>query len=134
MTPPPPSRPAMWSHVEASPPVQPKPPRQKRPYGTIILLLLLIAGLVAGGFAWKRHAAKAAADATDAGAGPDADMLLGAGFDDDAGDEADDVDLDDVDADVLDAAVDAPAEAARPTFTPPKKKPPTRKPPRRRRW
>ena len=132
---PPPSKSAMWSHREASPPVEAKAPRQRRPVGTVVLLLLLIAGLVAGGLAWKRHAAKVAAGGTDAGAAPDGDALLGPGQDDDAGpDEADDVDLDDVDADTLDAALDVAAEAARPTFVPPKKKPPTRKPPRRRRW
>ena len=131
---PPPSRPAMWAHREASPPVQAKPPRQKRPVGALLFVALLLAGLVGGGFAWKAHTSRTATTATDAGAAPDADSLLAVGLDDDAAtDEGEDVDLDDVDADVLDAAIDAPAEAARP-LGPPKKKPPAKKPPRKRRW
>ncbi|HEX7603015.1 MAG TPA: hypothetical protein VF316_15465, partial [Polyangiaceae bacterium] len=134
-TPPPPSKANLWAHREASPPVQAKPPRQKRPVGAILFVVLLLAGLVGGGFAWRVQTSKGIATATDAGAAPDAESLLASGLDEDAAaDEGDDVDLDDADADVLDAAIDAPAEAARPAFVPPKKKPPTKKPPRKRRW
>ena len=135
-TPPSPTSKAnLWAHREASPPVQARPPKQKRPVGAILFVVLSLAGLVGGGFAWKVHSARVAATSADAGAGPDAESPLASGLDDDAAaDEGDDVDLDDTDADVLDAAIDAPAEAAHPSFVPPRKKPPTKKPPRRRRW